>query len=156
VDDLAVGILETVDMDSYRVEKRTAMAIALADEDGELAPVPTAGAGARLDPELERLSLILASFNDQFGNIEWDDADRVRKRITEEIPARVAEDVAYQNAQKNNDPVNARIELDKALGRVVLSMMRDETQLFKQFSDNDSFRAWLADAVFRQTYGKSA
>jgi len=73
-----------------------------------------------------------------------------------EIPARVAEDVAYQNAQRNNDPVNALIELDKALGRVVLSMMRDETQLFKQFSDNDSFRAWLADAVFRQTYGKSA
>jgi len=44
----------------------------------------------------------------------------------------------------------------QALGRVVLSMMRDETQLFKQFSDNDSFRAWLADAVFRQTYGRSA
>ncbi|MCL3861737.1 type I restriction endonuclease subunit R [Actinotalea sp. K2] len=155
-DDLAAGILETVDMDSYRVEKRTTMAIALADEDGELDPVPAAGGGMKPDPDLERLSLILASFNDQFGNIEWDDADRVRKRITEEIPARVAEDVAYQNAQKNNDPVNARIELDKALGRVVLSMMRDETQLFKQFSDNDSFRAWLADAVFRQTYGKSA
>ena len=156
VDDLAAGILENVDMDSYRVEKRTAMAIALADEDGELDPVPAAGGGARPDPDLERLSLILAAFNDQFGNIEWDDADRVRKRITEEIPAKVAQDVAYQNAQKNNDPVNARIELDKALGRVVLSMMRDETQLFKQFSDNDSFRAWLADAVFRQTYGKSA
>ena len=44
----------------------------------------------------------------------------------------------------------------QALGRVVLSMMRDETQLFKQFSDNDSFRAWLAEAVFQQTYGKSA
>ncbi len=155
-DDLSAGILETIDMDSYRVEKRTAMAIALADEDAELGPVPAAGGGVKPDPDLERLSLILASFNDQFGNIEWDDADRVRKRITEEIPARVAEDVAYQNAQKNNDPVNARIELDKALGRVVLSMMRDETQLFKQFSDNDSFRAWLADAVFRQTYGKSA
>ena len=154
--DLAAGILETVDIDSYRVEKRTAMAIAVADDDGELDPVPAAGGGGRPDPDLEPLSLILQSFNDQFGNIEWDDADRVRRRITEEIPARVAEDPAYQHAQRNNDPVNARIELDKALGRVVLSMMRDETQLFKQFSDNESFRAWLADAVFRQTYGKSA
>lgn len=35
-------------------------------------------------------------------------------------------------------------------------MTRDETQLFTQFSDNGSFHAWLADAVFRQTYGKSA
>jgi len=55
-----------------------------------------------------------------------------------------------------DDPANARIELDKALGRVMISMMRDETQLFKQFSDNDSFKKWLADAVFSATYGKSA
>src|SRR5665647_2156640 len=154
--DLAAGILETVDIDSYRVEKRTAMSIALADEDAEIEPVPAAGGGSKPDPDMERLSAILQSFNDQFGNIVWDDADRVRRRITEEIPQRVAADTAYQNAQRNNDPVNARIELDNALGRVILSMMRDETQLFKQFSDNDSFRAWLAEAVFQQTYGKSA
>ena len=44
----------------------------------------------------------------------------------------------------------------QALGRVVLSMMRDETQLFKQFSDNASLKRWLADSVFGATYGKSA
>ena len=97
-DDLAAGILETVDMDSYRVEKRTAMAIALADEDGELDPVPASGGGMKPDPDLERLSLILASFNDQFGNIEWTDADRVRKRITEEIRLFTNEGVARVGA----------------------------------------------------------
>ena len=35
-------------------------------------------------------------------------------------------------------------------------MMRDETQLFKQFSDNERFKKWLANAVFSATYGKSA
>jgi len=155
-DDLSAGILETVDMESYRVEKREAMKIALADEDGELEPVPTAGSGSKPDPDLERLSDILRTFNDQFGNIDWDDEDRVRQRITEEIPQHVAADEAYQNAQRNDDPANARIELDKALGRVMISMMRDEAQLFKQFSDNDSFKKWLADAVFNATYGKSA
>ncbi|MEP7270368.1 MAG: hypothetical protein ABI882_02635 [Acidobacteriota bacterium] len=39
-------------------------------------------------------------FNDQFGNIEWTDVDRVRNLITEDIPARVAADTAYQNAQR--------------------------------------------------------
>ena len=150
-DDLTAGILETIDMESYRVEKREAMKIALADEDGELEPVPTAGSGSKPDPDLERLSDILRTFNDQFGNIDWDDEDRVRQRITEEIPQHVAADEAYQNAQRNDDPANARIELDKALGRVMISMMRDETQLFKQFSDNESFKKWLADAVFNAT-----
>lgn len=154
--DLTDDLIETIDMDSYRAEKQTAMSIALADEDAEIDPVPLGAAGSKPDPELERLSAILASFNDRFGNINWDDADRVNHRITVEIPQKVAADAAYQNAQANNDPENARIELDKALGRVMISMMKDETQLFKQFMDNASFKNWLADVIFNATYRKAA
>ena len=154
-DDLSAGILETIDLDSYRVEKREVLKIILQEEDGELDPVPPATGGHAPDVEIERLSEILRSFNDHFGNIPWDDEDRVRNRITVEIPAMVASDEAYQIAQQNNDSANARVELDKALGRVMISLIRDETQLFKQFSDNESFKKWLADAVFKQTYGKS-
>jgi len=155
-DDLSSGILETIDMESYRVEKREAMKIAVADDDGELEPVPAAGGGHVNDPELDRLSNILQTFNDQFGNIEWTDSDRVHKLITEEIPRKVAEDEAYQNAQKNNDPANARVEHDRALGRVMMAVLKDDTELFKQFSDNEGFRRWLSDAIFQATYGKSA
>ena len=38
--DLSKGILETIDMDSYRAEKQAMQAILLADEDAEIAPVP--------------------------------------------------------------------------------------------------------------------
>ena len=47
------------------------------------------------EPELDRLSNILKLFSDQFGNISWTDGDRVRKLVTEEIPAKVAADKAY-------------------------------------------------------------
>src|SRR5260221_8020606 len=40
-EDLAKGIIEAIDMDSYRVEKKAVMKIALADEDAEIEPVPT-------------------------------------------------------------------------------------------------------------------
>ncbi len=43
--DLSKGILEAIDMDSYRPEKKAAMKIALPDEDGEIEPVPTSGGG---------------------------------------------------------------------------------------------------------------
>ena len=152
-EDLARGILETIDMDSYRVEKRAAMQIALADEDGEIGPVPTTGGGHKPEPELERLSNILKAFNDQFGNIEWTNSDRVQRLITEDIPAGVAADKKYQNAQRNSDKGNARIEHDKALSRVMNAVLKDDTELFKQFSDNESFRRWLSDTVFNSTYG---
>ncbi len=154
-EDLARGLLETVDMDSYRVERRAAMRISLSDEDAEIGPVPATGGGRKPEPELDRLSNILQVFNEQFGNIEWQDEDRVRRLITEDIPAKVAADQAYRNAQQNNDKQNARIEHDKALMRAMTSFIKDDTQLFKQFSDNDSFRRWLADTVFTQTYTPS-
>ncbi|WP_406676172.1 type I restriction endonuclease subunit R [Moorella sp. ACPs] len=153
-EDLSKGILEAIDMDSYRVEKQASMRIALPDADAEIEPVPAVGGGHKHEPELDRLSNIIKAFNDQFGNIPWTDADRVRKLITEEIPARVAADTAYQNARKHSDKQNARIEHDKALVRVMTALLKDDTELFKQFSDNESFRRWLTDTVFALTYSE--
>jgi hypothetical protein len=39
-EDLSKGILEAIDMDSYRAEVNSAMKIALEDEDGVVGPVP--------------------------------------------------------------------------------------------------------------------
>jgi type I restriction enzyme R subunit len=155
-EDLSKGILEAIDMDSYRVEKKAAMKILLPDEDAEIEPVPTTGGGRVPEPELDRLSNILKTFNDQFGNIPWTDADRVHRLITEEIPRRVAADTAYQNAREHSDKQNARIEHDKALVRVMTAVLKDDTELFKQFSDNESFRRWLTDTIFALTYSGSA
>jgi type I site-specific restriction-modification system R (restriction) subunit len=151
-EDLSKGVLEAIDMDSYRVEKRAAMQIQLPDEDAEIEPVPTSGGGRKPEPELDRLSNILKTFNDQFGNIPWTDADRVHKLITEDIPNRVAADTAYQNARRNSDKQNARIEHDKALARVMTAVLKDDTERFKQFMDNESFRRWLTDTVFALTF----
>ena len=151
-DDLSKGILETIDMDSYRVEKQAAVAIQLEDSDAEIGPVPTSAGGSKPEPELDLLSNIVAVFNDEFGDIAWDDVDRVRRMITEEIPDRVAADTAYQHAIANSDKQNARIEHDKVLGRVIVNLMKDDTQLFKHFNDNEPFKRWLGETVFALTY----
>ena len=132
--------------------KLMAKLIQLPDSDAEIEPIPTSGGGYRPEPELDRLSNILRVFNDQFGNIPWTDADRVHKLITQDIPDRVAADTAYQNARQNSDKQNARIEHDKALARVMTAVLKDDTELFKQFMDNESFRRWLTDTVFSLTY----
>jgi type I restriction enzyme R subunit len=151
-EDLSRGILETLDMDSYRAEMQASMSISLADEDAEIGAVPTAGSSGKPEPELDQLSNIIRSFNDLFGNIPWKDADKIRKVITEEIPQKVAADSAYQNAMKNSGEQNARIEHDKALGRIMVELIADHTDLFKLFSDNPSFKKWLGDTIFTATY----
>ena len=153
-DDLSRGILEAIDMDSYRVEKLAVRDIQLSDEDAEIGPVPTEGGGHKPEPEMERLSNIVREFNDLFGNIDWQDRDKIERVIAEELPAKVSEDRAYRNAIANSDRQNARIEHDKALQQAIVSFLADHAELYKQYSDNDSFSRWLSDASFAATYGE--
>ena len=155
-DDLSRGILETIDMDSYRVEKQAVRDIQLPDKDAEIEPASTDGGGPKPEPEMDKISNIVREFNNRFGNIEWKDKDKIEKVISEELPAKVAGDRAYQNAMANSDEQNARIEHDKALGRAMTELLADHTELFKQFSDNESFRRWLSEMVFAETYHRAA
>jgi type I restriction enzyme R subunit len=47
---------------------------------------------------------------------------------------------------------NACIVNTKALQRVMTAVLNDDTQLFKQFMDNEGFRRWLTDTMFGLTY----
>jgi len=150
--DPSKGILESIDMDSYRVELQQMRSIRLADENAEIEPILVGGGMKKPDKELDRLSNIIKTFNDLFGNIDWKDGDKIRKMITTELPEKVLADKAYRNAIRQDDKQNARIEHDKALERVIVEMLTDHTELFKQFMDNRSFKKWLGDTIFSETY----
>jgi len=143
------GILEAIDMDSYRVEKKAVMKIALADEDAQIEPVPGDGGGRKPEPELDRLSNTLKTFNEHFGTL-FTDADRVAKRIRDDIAPKVAADKAYQNA-KENTPHTARMAHDLALGKVMQLLLKDDTQVYKQFVENESFHRFVGDMVYALT-----
>ena len=152
-DDFSEGILDVIDLDSYRLEAQECMSIKLEDADAEVPPVPAGKAGHIINPEMDLLSVILNDFNDMFGNISWNDADNVRRQILE-IPAMVSRDEKYQNAMKNSDEQSARLESERALQQVIFAIMADNMELFKQFQDNPSFKKWLSDLVFNLTYNK--
>jgi type I restriction enzyme R subunit len=148
-EDLSRGILEAIDMDSYRVEKKAVLKIALDDTNAEIQPVPTDTSGRKAEPELDRLSNILKTFNDQFGTL-FDDGDRVARRIRDDIAPKVAADIGFQNA-KANTPHTARMAHDAALGRVMQMLLKDDTQVYKQFMENGSFRQFVREMVYAMT-----
>jgi type I restriction enzyme R subunit len=148
-EDLATGILDAIDMDSYRVEKTAVLKIALADSDAEIEPVPVEGGGHKGQAELDRLSQILKTFNDNFGTL-FTDGDRVAKRIREDIAPKVAANAAYQNA-KENTPHTARMAHDQALGKAMQILLKEDTQIYKLFVENDSFRRTVGDMVYAMT-----
>lgn len=152
-DDLSQGILETIDLDSYRTEARETMSIQLDDADSEMAPVPAGKSGHIVSPEMDLLSIIVSEFNDMFGNIDWKEPDNARRQILE-IPAMVSKDEKYRNAMRNSDEQSAKLESERALQQVIFSIMADNMEIFKQYQDNPSFKKWLSDLVFNLTYNK--
>lgn len=150
-DDLSEGILQAIDLDSYRNEAREAIAIKLKDEDAEIAPVPTGEAGRLVEPEMEPLSKLVEEFNTLFGNIAWKNKDNMLRRI-QDIPAMVSRDKTYQNAMKNSDAQEARTESKRALHEVVFSTLADDMELMRLVLDNPKFMDWLSDRVFNLTY----
>lgn len=153
-EDFTDGLLEAVDFDSYRIEAQSKMKIALADEDSEVGPVPTGEARGEREPDLGELSSILADFHDIWGDIEWKDEDHVKKQISD-LPDMVLKDIDLQNAIANSSKDVARQVSDKVLEAVINGLMLDNIELFKQYTDNESFRKMLAAAVFNASYNRA-
>ena len=151
-EDMSKGILEVIDMESYRVEKQTAQKIILADEDAEIDPAPASGGGYLQEADMTPLSVILEEFNSMFGT-EFTDTDQVRELIVK-IPDMVKANEAYRNAQENADPENARVEHDRALEEVLDSIVLCSAELYEKFSENETFRNWLRNRSFTETYRK--
>ena len=137
-------------MDSYRTERQAVLSISLAEEDAEIDPVLAAAGGQAREPDMDRLSNIVAEFNRLWGG-EFTEPERVNEVINR-MPSQVLEDEDYRNARMNSDRQNAQIEHDAALRRLVTAMVRCQTELYKAYTGNSDFREWLNSEIFRLTY----
>ncbi|KRN88705.1 type i site-specific deoxyribonuclease [Ligilactobacillus ceti DSM 22408] len=152
-DDLTAGILESIDLESYRLEKRNAVDIILENEDGQVANIDT-GIGRKSEPEMDLLEKIVANFNDIFGNIEWQDKDNVERQIRE-LPNMVMKNERLKNALKNSDVENVKKEYGVALDKALRSIIKDNMDLFVQYTNNDNFSSWLKKSIFEEILERS-
>jgi type I restriction enzyme R subunit len=147
-DDLADGILESIDMDSYRPSKETTKDIALDDTPGEIEPIPVDVKGGKPEPELDTLENILSVFNQKFGDIEWSDKDKVRKILTEQLPAEMKAHKETMDAVKFSDKQNAKITSDKKLEEIMQQYLFSQTEIFKKFTEDKDFQRRYKEFIF--------
>lgn len=150
-EDYTKGLLDDVELESYRAQAKEAIRIQLDNENGEINPIPV-GTNVGINvPELDTLSNILKEFHDAFGNIEWTDEDKIKKQI-QELFESVDRDEQYINARRFSDVQNARTESDRAAGEALIATMKSGIELYREVQNNPSFKKWLFDSVFNATY----
>lgn len=152
-EDLAKGILEAVELDSYRLTRQSTDAIRLAGG-GEVDPTPPAMRGGKPEPELDELEAILRSFNERFGNIDWLKDDKIRKVVFEELPNQMAGDVRHMETLRNSDRQNARIASDEKVTELVQDFIFTSTDFYKMFMDNADFKRQYLEFVFERLWGR--
>lgn len=143
--DLAKGILDNIDMDSYRLQLEATTNIVMEQGD-ELKPIPTEMRGSTSEPEMDRLSNILQTFNDRYGT-QFEDADKVRQ-MAENIANDVAKNQELITSLKYSDEQNARITSDKIVGEELLKHITTNFDLYKLYSDNKEFREDFSAMMF--------
>ena len=151
-EDLSIGILDAIDMSSYRIERREAMAIELEDGDIEIDPVPASSGGGVIEPDMDPLSVIIAEFNSVWAKSDGSISGNLLKALPDQVMA----DEAYRNARKNSDKQNARIEHDAAMLRAIVDLISCSADLYKLYTENDAFKSWLNHRMFELTYNLSA
>ncbi len=143
--DLAKGVLDNIDMDSYRLQLESTTNVVL--EQGEdLKPIPTEMRGSISEPEIDKLSNILQTFNDRYGT-EFEDADKVRQ-MAENIAEDVAKNDELISSIQHSDEQNARITSDKIVGEELLKHITTNFDLYKLYSDNKEFKEDFSAMMF--------
>ena len=148
-EDLAQGIIESIDMDSYRPAKQGTEKISLVEDPGFVTPIPVGVGGGKAEPELDTLENILNVFNQRFGDIDWTDKDKVNEILTQQIPADMRADVKIMDAITTSpDKQNAKISSDKKVEELMQKYLFTQTEIFKKFSTDQDFRRRYKEFIF--------
>lgn len=144
------GVLESIDMESYRVEQQGTTLIELKAGE-ELSPMPTDVRGAPDEIESDYLSSIVKTFNERFKT-DWTEKDLIKRFLFRDLPEEVSKDEDYQNAKKQGDRQNAKITYEKKVEDKFQEIMFDHTELYKRFTDDPEFKKWICDKLFDLDY----
>lgn len=148
-ENLAQGVLDTIDLDSYRLQKQGEIIITL-NQGGELMPSSEMGSGVA-EPEMEFLSNIVKAFNDRFGTA-FTSEDKVYKMTTDLMQDVKADHAAMDNINASllkNDIQNAKISFTDILGVKMTNHIDSNFEVYKEYNDNIEFKSYLADQMFK-------
>ena len=145
-EDLAKGILDNVSFDSYRVQLIKSEDIRL-NGNGELMPSSADGSSKIQGAELQELSEIIKEFNEKYGNVEWNEGDKI-VRTLQNIKEDVLKDEKFVKSSKHSDRQNLRIEFEALLQEKMQEIIDVNFDFYKHFTDDAALKQRITQKMF--------
>ena len=145
-EDLAKGILDNVSFDSYRVQLIKSEDIRLKG-DGKLMPSSADGSSKIQGAELQELSEIIKEFNEKYGNVEWNEGDKIIRTL-QNIKEDVLKDEKFVKSSKHSDRQNLRIEFEALLQEKMQEIIDVNFDFYKHFTDDAALKQRITQKMF--------
>lgn len=144
------NILEVIEMDSYRtVLQQEKQHILLDPEVGYIEPIPVDAGGGSTEKEFDTLENIVQMFNQRFGGNLSDEAVKILSKQVPEMTQDKKEAIQYII---NSDKENAKIASDELLKKIMGTLMFEQTEIFKRYSNDEVFRRKYQDYIFDEIW----
>ncbi len=140
---LPTEILESINMESYKIVKTKDAAIQLENEEGLIEPIEGSGRGKDED-EKDILSKIIKDVNDKFGT-SFSSDDRV---ILNSLSARLLENEILSGSIKNNTRDAAKIKFDEIYQEEKIKMLNQHFDLYKKLDSSPELNAYVNEKLF--------
>ena len=147
-DDEVVRLGDDVELEYYRLQRVSSVAIRVAEDEAVYVATPTAvGTG---DPEEERapLSEIIDRLNERFGT-EFTDEDRL---FFEQVKERAVRDERVRRTAQANPLDKFRLGIRDKLGKLMIERMGENDTLVTRYMNDPEFQEIAFDVLAREIF----
>ncbi len=145
-DPLPTEMLDYIDLSSIAISKGKKAAIGLVDEESELDPMSSNSRSGKPLDEMERLSLIVKSINEQFGLPEGMEEDGML------LISRIRDRDDIKKAIANNPKGAAREHFNSVMQDELMKMFKERAEFYKKLDEDSTLKDTIAERIFEEMY----
>jgi type I restriction enzyme R subunit len=144
IDELPYEVLEAVDMETYKVEKRQETSILLDNSEGIIYPMGGGSGTMEIHEEIDYLSKIIKEINERFG-ANFNSEDKV---VLNNLSERLMKNIDLRGSIENNSQDSAKIKFDYAFQNELITMLNSHFDLYKKLDENPELKKFVNERVF--------
>ena len=148
---LPVEVLEAIDMETYKIDKKGEVNVELENKEGELKPMSGGdGKGTGEDEEEDSLSKIIKEINERYGT-NFSDNDKV---ILNDLSAKLLKSSILQGSIQNNSKDSAKLKFDQLFQDELVGMLDNHFNLYQKLDQSPELKKFVQEKVFEHVVKK--
>ena len=147
---LPYEVLEAIDMETYRIEKKGETNVQLENTEGVIDPMGSGDGKGVVEDERDALSRIIKEINERYGT-NFSDADRV---ILNDLSKRLLMSEVLQGSVKNNSKDAAKLKFDQLFQDELVGVLDNHFSLYQKLDQSPELKKFVQERVFEYVVKK--